>query len=415
MIAKLPYGQNFVEVNLPLNAQWISPPEHQCPGDPVEVIAKALTEPLSGRFGDFGNQTSVSIAINDKTRPVPHHLLLPPLVKHLQSHGIAKDHITFFIATGTHLPVQITEFTSFLPQEITEEYKVVSHDVYDVVNFVHLGSTSRGTPVVINKSYYEADLRIVVGDIELHHFAGFSGGVKSAVIGLGSRESIQCNHRMLVDENAAIGVYDANPLRQDIEEAGRIIGIHFALNAVLNENKQVVSAYLGKPEDVMRAGISAAVKLSAVKQEKRYDLVIASAGGYPKDINFYQAQKAISHASLFTKPGGTIILAAECREGSGSVGYEDFMKGVTSVAQIYQEFGKLGFVVGPHKALQVARQLEQHKILLFSNINPEKVCQWLITPIADMDISIEEEIKRFAHIPSVAVLPYATGVFPVQS
>jgi nickel-dependent lactate racemase len=236
--------------------------------------------------------------------------------------------------------------------------------------------------------------------------------VKSAVIGLGSKASIQKNHQMLTDEFATIGVYEENPLRQDIEESGEMIGIDFALNAILTEEKKIAAAFFGKPKDVMVRGIAIVRQMSSVKLKSPYDIVIASAGGFPKDINLYQAQKAISHARLFARRGGTIILVAECREGLGSQALETFIKDVKSIPDIYDKFNKMGFVIGAHKAVQIARQLETHQIILVSSIKPETVKSVLITPAASIAEAIEIANRQIGKQPSFAVLPYATGVFP---
>lgn len=412
---QIPYGGSHIEIKLPayLDSDLILPPKVSLSNDPIGLVKQAISQPVSGSFEKIIKGCKVGIAINDKTRPVPHQFLLPPLLEFLGSRGIQMEDITIFIATGSHKRMEEREFSGIIPMDIIKKVRVVSHDVDDRENFVELGKTGRGTPIHVNRNYYQSDLRIVVGDIELHHFAGFSGGVKSAVIGLGSRESIQHNHQMLTDENAAIGVYENNPLRQDIEEAGDRIGIDFALNAILSEQKQIVAVFFGKPRDVILKGIAIVRKMASVKKQKDYDLVIASAGGFPKDINLYQAQKAISHSRLFARQGGVIILVAECREGLGSQALENFVKDVHTIEQIYQKFNKMGFVIGAHKAVQIARQVETHSIILVSSIPSEAVRSVLLTPASTLEEALEIANEKLGtKQPSVAVLPYATGVFP---
>lgn len=417
MVAKylLPFGKGKIECLLPENTSvdWIAPPLSKPLEFQEEAVRGAIKKPVSGHLEDFRDVSSVAIAINDKTRPVPHNLLLPILIDELEAVGISASKITLFIATGSHQAMREDEFPTLLSKDILNRVKVISHNIDETDNFVDLGVTSRGTPIHVNKKYHQSELRIVVGDIELHHFAGFSGGVKSAVIGLGSRDSIQCNHIMLTDPSATIGIYEDNPLRQDIEESGEKIGIHFALNAILTEEKKIQAIFLGKPRDVMNKGIPFARQLSGVQKNREYDMVIASAGGYPKDINLYQSQKAISHARLFARQGGSIILAAECCEGAGSKAYEMFMQGVTTIPEIYEKFSKMGFVVGAHKAVQFARQLETHQIILVSMMAPELVKSLLLTPARNMEEAIGIASNRFDHNPSIAVLPYATGVYPM--
>lgn len=411
---KIPYGSAHLEFTIPAGLDYdvILPPTFPVQGNPVEVVKSAIAKPLSGNLTKIQPGCKVGIAVNDKTRPVPHQYLLPPLIDFVVERGVAFSDITIFIATGSHKPMRDDEFISILPEDVLKRVKVITHDVDALENFVECGKTKRGTPVQVNRQYYESDVRLVVGDIELHHFAGFSGGVKSAVIGLGSKATIQHNHRMLTDEFATIGVYEENPLRQDIEEAGDIIGIDFALNAILTEEKKIVDAFFGKPKDVMTRGIEIVRQMSTVKLKKEYDIVIASAGGYPKDINLYQAQKAISHARLFARQGGVVILVAECRENLGSQALEAFVTDVRTIPEIYEKFNRMGFVIGAHKAVQIARQLETHHIILVSKIKPKSVKSVLITPAFSIEEALEIALTKVNKTPTIAVLPYATGVFP---
>ena len=417
---EIPYGSGKLTFELPLNysVDWIEP-EYVSPAPaPLEVVREALARPVDGRpIGSFGSIHSVAIAVNDKTRPVPHQHLLPPLMDEIRAAGITDDGVRFLIATGTHLPMPESEFPLILPQEIIRRYEIISHNCDDEDNLVPQAKTSRGTPVFVNRYFAEADLRIVVGNIEPHHFAGFSGGAKTAAIGLTSRKTINHNHAMLADPGSQIAEYDRNPLRQDIEEIGDVIDIHFALNAVLNGDKKIVKAVSGSPRQVMKAGIPISQAFCQIPGTGRYDLVIASVGGSPKDINFYQSQKALSHASLFTRDGGVIILVAACPEGSGSESYERFMTGVTSPKAVIEKFSREGFRVGPHKAFQVAREAARVHIILVSEMPASQVEGLLMTPA----LSIETALSQGFHLLStvdpeqrrVAVLPRATNTVPV--
>lgn len=190
-----------------------------------------------------------------------------------------------------------------------------------------------------------------------------------------------------------------------------MIGIHCALNAVLNESKEILAVFFGDPVQVMRKGIDVVNELSRVEIEEKYDLVIASAGGYPKDINLYQAQKAMTHASYFCKQNGTILLFAECSEGVGSDGYLEFMQDVITTAEVISKFSRMGFSVGPHKAFQIARILENHKVFLYSLISPEQVSKLLIRPFNSglLSIFLQENIPDQGRI---AVIPHATACIP---
>ena len=411
------YEQQSLEIPATYCVDWIEPPYVQPAENPLQVVRDALDRPVDGKpLSAYLPVKTVAIAINDKTRPVPHEHLLPPLLDALHAAGVPEEAITFFIATGTHLPLPPAEYNRILPGAVFHKYKVVSHNCDDAANLVNLGTTTRGTPIWANRRFIKSDLRIVVGNIEPHHFAGFSGGYKTAAIGLAGRETINPNHAMLSEPGARIAAFEHNPLRQDIEEIGRAMQVQFALNAILNGDKKIVRTVSGGPDAVLKAGIPISQEICQVKAGKKYDLVIASAGGAPKDINFYQSQKALTHASLFTRDGGVIILVAECPEGSGSPAYEEFMHDVTSPQDVFTKFQRLGFRVGPHKAFQVARDAARVTIILVSSIPAGMVSGLLMTPAANLDQAFRLAAEHLSPAPSelisIAILPRATNTIP---
>jgi nickel-dependent lactate racemase len=411
---QLPFGKSLQPLILDdmVRCELILPNPVEPAVNPQGVITSALEEPIDLDLQKLRSAGSVAIAVNDKTRPVPHEIILPPLLEWLHNLGIPALAIKFWIATGSHTPIKPNEYSLILPQTVINEYSIESHDINHFVNLVQLGVTSRGTPAIINRQFYEADFKIVVGDIEPHHFAGFSGGAKSAAIGLAGRETINHNHAMLIDPNSWIGVYEDNPLRQDINEIGRMIKIDMALNTILNTDKCVVAAVAGNPDAVMQAGIPIARSVCGTPVDKLFDIVIASAGGHPKDINFYQAQKALTHASLFCKPGGTLILTAACPEGSGSAAYEEFMRGVSTVNSVFEKFSQMEFRVGPHKAFQVARLLKTFRIILVSQIPAETVKALLMEPAATVQDAYNLVMATWSDSCTVAILPHATTTLP---
>ena len=412
----LPYGKQQLAVHLDdsYSVDLFLPKELSPTGDENDLVCNAIRNPLNlFKFSQkIGEKTRVAISINDKTRPVPNNLLFPPLLKALEEAGVRSENILLIIATGTHQPMPANEFGLLLNDELLRQVRIVSHDCDDDKNLQYKGTTTRGTPVFVNSLFDQADIRIVVGDIEPHHFAGFSGGVKSASIGLCGRKTINTNHRLLQDPASCVGNYETNPLRQDIEEIGTMIGVDAALNAILNEKKEIIHAFFGQPREVMQAGIKIIRDNCLTPVEEPYDLVIASAGGYPKDINLYQAQKALTHASLFCRDGGTVILAAACAEGVGSQGYVDFMQNVSNLAQVREQFAQKGFTVGPHKAFQFAAIAERIKFKIKCEIDQTMMTRLLIPLIDNLQSAIDAEIKSFSHPPRVAVIPFATATIP---
>lgn len=412
---KLPYGNGNLETNLTFPFDIFEQRNYLTVPDPVVVISQALQNPLGNPVLPSSKlPLRAAISINDKTRPVPYFYMLPPLLNWLNDIGIPDERVELFIATGTHSPATQEEIESIIPPSVQsrKNIRVFSHDCDDVENLIFLGTTQRKTPVWVNKRFFQADLRIVTGNIEPHHFMGYSGGAKSAAIGLAGRETINHNHSMLNDPLAFLGEYEQNPMRQDVEEIGKLMGIHLALNVILNANRQILFALFGTPQAVMEKGISISQDLWTVPVPHPYDLVIASAGGHPKDINLYQAQKAITHAALFARPGGVIILAAACPEGVGSPKALDFIHQTSTPDEVIHKFQQMGFKIGPHKAFQIALQAKRNHLILLSEMSPDLVRKFFLTPANSIEQAIATAQNYLPEKFNTVVLPHATALLP---
>jgi lactate racemase len=411
----LPFGSTSQRLSIPADyrVDVIAPAPFQAASHPEVVVAAALDAPLADyKLDQFRGAKTAAVAINDKTRPVQHQILLPALLKRLEQTGIPQDGIELIVATGTHTPADKEEICQIYPPEIVHNYRIRSHNCDDSAGLIELGTTSRGTPVAVNRNFCEADVRIVTGNVEPHHFMGFSGGVKSAAIGLAGRLTINVNHAMLIDPLAKAGLYHENPMRMDIEEIGEMIGIHFALNTIQNDDLEILHALAGHPREVMETGITLSRRACQVAINGRYDLVIASAGGFPKDINLYQAQKALTHAAMITRDGGWIILIAECREGSGSRTCEDFLSDVVGVQDVFIKFCKEGFRVGPHKAFQIAREAGRVHLSLVSDLPGKLAEKFFFTPFRDLHQAIAAIVPQLTEPARIAVMPSATHTIP---
>jgi nickel-dependent lactate racemase len=415
MEVKLPYGRSYLSVLIPDNfgVDIIEAPQTPPATDPRGVVCTALENLLGEiKWSDFALSRSVAIAVNDKTRLVPHHQLLPPLLEHLTNLGIPDSAITFYIAVGTHPPMTPSELPAILPSEVFQRYQVVSHDSENESLHMYLGDTARGTPVWANKSYVQSDLKIVVGNIEPHQFAGFSGGVKSAAVGLSALETINHNHGLMTHPDSQLGTYETNPARQDIEEIGQKIGVQLALNAVLNQDKQIVHALAGDPRMVVCEGIKLSRQVCQVAVTQKYSLVISSPGGHPKDINVYQSQKGLAHAAGITRPEGTIILTAACPEGAGSPHYETWMRGKHSYTEVLQCFNAEGFRLGPHKAYQIARDASQFRLLFCSEMDEAYARFLLLNPVCNLQTAIDKALAVLPSDERIGILPHASSTIP---
>ncbi len=408
----LPYGHKQLTIELPDTRQV----DHLLPADtpPLPDPDQAIFEALQAPIGDtdwraFENAQSVGIAINDKTRPVPHPNPVRHLLNHLEALGFKPGQITLFVASGTHAPMSADELPRLLDQSILDRYAVQVHDC-DHSPIAKLGETNYHNPIHINADFYNCDLKISVGNIEPHHFMGFSGGVKTAAIGLAGRATIAANHARLTHPQARTGVYHINPLRQEVEEIGRKAGVQFSLGTILDEHKQILKVYFGEPVAVMGAAIPMVREVFGVNVPALYDLVIASPGGAPKDINLYQSQKALTHAARITREGGWVVLLAACPEGSGSDSYEAYITEAKSHQAVIDQFQSGFFKVGPHKAMLIARDAVRVNVVLVSDLPPQVVKRWKLTPskpelINELLAWIGTKLPPEAR---VAILPAAT-------
>lgn len=415
MQISVPYGHSTVSATIPdgFGVDIVELPDTAAAPDPASEVRRALADPV-GEFdwSPHARAGSVAIAVNDKTRPVPHGDLLPPLLDRLERLGVPDDAITFIIAVGGHPPMRPDEFASVVPAELIERYRVVSHDAARDVDLVFLGDTEHGTPAWVSRAYVDAELKIVVGTIEPHQFVGFSGGVKSAAIGLAGLATINANHTLMARPGSEIGTYSTNPARQDVESIGALIGVDLALNAILDPRRRIVRALAGEPIAVMKAGTPLARRHCQVGVDHRYGVVIASPGGHPKDLNVYQAQKAVASAARIVRRGGTIILAAACPDGSGSINYEQWVSGKSSRREVVDAFGREGFRLGPHKAFQLARDTEHARLIVCSELPDELAHRLLLEPAADLQHAIDAAVGGLSGTDRVAVLPHAASTIP---
>ncbi len=415
MEIRIPYGHSFQTAIIPNHfvVDIIEAAEAPPVSDPLGAVHSALENLLGDlNWADLARAHSVAIAVNDKTRPVPHEHLLPPLMERLAVLGIPDSAITFYLAVGTHPPMTPDEFPVILPNEILTRYRVVSHNSENDNLLIHLGETARGTPVWVNRSYAQSDFKIVIGNIEPHQFAGFSGGVKSAAIGLSALKTINANHALMTHPDSRLGEYGTNPARQDIDEIGQKIVIHLALNAILNQSRQIIRVLAGEPKAVMQAGIPLSRQLCQVGVKSEYRLVISSPGGHPKDINVYQSQKGLAHAALITRPGGTVILAAACPEGTGSPHYEEWMLGKRSYAEVLQQFSDEGFRIGPHKAYQIARDASRVRLLFCTNMDQDLARAMLLNPVRDLQTAVNLALADLPPGERIGILPHASSTIP---
>jgi nickel-dependent lactate racemase len=283
------------------------------------------------------------------------------------------------------------------------------HDAHNS-KMVDFGITSLGTPIRINAACGEADLKLIIGQIDPHQFVGFTGGSKGVTIGCAAAESIEHNHSLMFDDNARVGCLDGNPVREDLNEAGRMIGVDFVINTVQNSEKKIVRLLAGNPEDVLREGAKTCASVYGVATEQIFDIAVASCGGTPKDICLYQSQKGLNLASHAVKQGGKILLLAACPQGIGDDVYFDYVCQFSTPKEVLEDFKKLQFKMGAHKAYLFGKTLVSYDVAVFSELDPEILRQCHLRA-AEPSMVIREWVEHFKGKPKLAIIPYANTTY----
>ncbi|HYO41538.1 MAG TPA: nickel-dependent lactate racemase [Nocardioidaceae bacterium] len=320
MQVRLAYGEHGLEVELPRERTTIVQPAYaEAAADQRALLRRALREPVAGpplRELVTPGQT-VAIAMCDGTRPQPRHLMVPAVLEELE--GIVRlDDVVVLVATGTHRGNSDTEIRAMLGDEVADSVRVVNHDARDDGSLVFLGLHGADVPVFLNRQWVDADVRITTGFVEPHFFAGFSGGPKLVAPGLAGLETVLTLHdaKRIGDPRATWAVCEGNPVHDDIRAVVAAVGrVDFAFDVVLNRDQRVVEAFGGSLSPMHAAAREAAQRLAMCPVPERFDVVVTSNAGYPLDQNLYQAVKGMTAAATVVKPGGTIVCAAECRDG----------------------------------------------------------------------------------------------------
>jgi nickel-dependent lactate racemase len=360
----LKYGKGSVRLEIPKDRllEVVKPRPSIRRGQSIleALSAPVGTDPLP-RLVDRNDK--VAVVVSDITRPCPTGKILPFVMRSLEASGVPRDNVRILIGTGTHRGHTSSEKHALLGSYASSIPQVVDHSM-DSVQYV--GTTKRGIKVSVNPLLLDTDFALAIGNVDVHYFAGYTGGYKAVVPGLAGKETIERNHSLMTLPYAEPAVVESNPVREDLEEAGQMTGLRYVVNVVQDERKRIVSSFAGDPIAAQRAAVKTVDDLVKVPVRESADIVVASAGGYPRDINLYQAHKAIENASHAVKNGGTIILVAECREGFGNSTFENWMTSPSSLDEVGEKLSK-HFILGAHKAFALSKIAKRVEIIVASN------------------------------------------------
>jgi len=412
---KLKYGNNKIIFNLAdkniagvLSASKTIPLEN-----PAFKLERLLEKPINTDSLDqlikIKKAKKILIIVNDITRPTPYDVILPPLLTKLEQAGVKKENIIFLIATGAHRGNTMAENLAIFGKELVSSYHFNNHSCDD--DLVDLGRLASGNRLFVNSMIKKVDFIITTGVIVPHYIAGFSGGRKSILPGVCGKGTIENNHAHMIHPNAVTGNLTENPVHEEMTEAAKRVGVDFNINVITNEDGNIIDIVAGELSSSWDRGVRICKNTYFAPIKEKADLVIVSAGGYPKDINVYQAQKALDNAYQAVNPGGTIVLVAECKEGLGNKIFEKWIEEANSIEDVERRLKKR-FVLGGHKAYAIAKVAKEVETILISSLREEKVKKLFMKPVKDIDSAIDYVRKKHGNDFKSYIIPSGNTVVP---
>jgi nickel-dependent lactate racemase len=371
-----------------------------------QVFEQRLDAHLEGAGLDL-NRPAVVVA--DKTRLCGYPQYLPVLLDALEAHGAESRHIRIYIAYGTHLPQSDEESrTAYGP--VFGRHQWIQHRC-DHDEFVALGRTARGTPVRLRADILRASCVITFGAIAHHYFAGYGGGRKLIFPGLGEKNAIYSNHGLFLDKEhrrlsagCRSGNLDENPLAEDLAECEAFRPADVAIHGILNSHGQVCDLLVGGGPAHFRQACERHASNCEIRTHQTYDLVVASCGGFPKDINFIQSHKAVHHAAAFVRDGGRLILLAQCRDGIGSQTFLPWFR-LGGWDAAFERLAE-NYMGNGGTALAMMAKLKRIRIGLVTDLDPDQadLVGFAVWPPDAVQAYLDSHTGSLAVIPNASLL-----------
>ena len=416
MKVNLAYGSGHLPIEVPDDNTTIIEPAH-IDGllDEKAAVLDALQNPISSQplLERISPDTKICIAFTDITRATPNNRIIPCLLEHL---GGPNDNITLLNQLGTHRPNTREELETMLTPEVVANYHVLNHEPENPKALVQVGTTADGTPALLNRHIVEADLRIITGFIEPHFFAGFSGGVKGIMPGCAGLETVMSNHgaKNIGDPQATFGVTEGNPLWEELRDIAIKAGPSFLLNVTLNEQRDITNVFAGDIIEAHKTGCAFVKKSAMQPVDQPFDIVVTTNSGYPLDLNLYQGVKGMSAGARVLKEGGTLILAAECREGvpDGSP-LDDLLRSANSIEEILVMLSTPDFVRPEQWQAQIQALVQRRaEVLVRCELDDTTLRACHLAPCADINAEVTKRLAKLGAEARVAVLPQGPLTIP---
>ena len=422
---KLDYGKEGIEINI--NPDWnvtiFYPSEQKRIPNPIEKIRESINNPIGSLtlkeiVKNKKNIEKVCIVASDATRPVPSYLILEALIAELNDYEIVDNQIMILIATGLHRISRKEELERILGKNLINRIRVVDHIATDENSMINLGTTTDNHLILINKLYYKADLKILTGYVEPHFFFGFAGGRKSLIPGIAGAETLQNNHSAenIASPYARFGIFKENPLHKNSIEISRKVGVDFIVNVCINEHHEIVQVASGNFEKAHEKLVNYQLKHIFRDIKEQYDIVICGNGGYPLDLNLYQAVKSMAIGEMAVKNGGAIISVNECADGIG-VGQEKFKELIFSEMtpnKIYEEILNKDIVVPDQWEIQIlARVLMKADVFVISKLKENEIGNIGLKYAETVEDAVNICLNRHGKDASILILPNGPQVLPL--
>ena len=406
------YGTTGMTVDVPEEnlAALLSMREAPAVEDPAAEVTRLLRTPIGGEpLVDIARgKRTACIVVCDITRPVPNRIILPPVFGELERAGITRDRVTILVATGLHRPSTPDELVTMLGAEIASTVRVVSHHAREMGEQRFLGTTAQGTPVYVDEVYCQADVKITTGFIEPHLMAGFSGGRKLIAPGCAGEETIKALHspRFIEHPECREGSIDRNPLHAELLEIARMAGHDLIVNVALDAERRITGIFAGDPLAAHAAGVAHVRAAVTAQIPAPVDIVVTSAAGYPLDLTFYQTVKGMTAAAPVLKPGGTLIIAAECAEGLGSPEFTHMATTESSARAFLDGLQNRPVVIDQWQLEECAKVAAVHDVVLVSGgIAREQLAKLFVRSMPDLRTALQDGLQRHGADARVAVIP----------
>jgi nickel-dependent lactate racemase len=394
------------------------------PGDLDSAYRYALAHPIdSPPLSEIVNPgETVAIAVSDITRAWQHNeLTLPILIDSLNEAGIADKNITVIIAVGAHRQNTAEELKELCTEAVCNRVKVVNHNAWDTDNMVYYGKTSRGTEVSFNRIVVEADRVILTGGVIYHYMVGYGGGRKSVLPGVSSLKTIQQSHMWAMGKSLGDGSNPlaanmrtgGNPAHEDMMEAAAFLKADFIINVVPNLDGDITGIFTGNWISAWQRATQLVDRIFGVTIQEQADIVIASAGGYPKDINLYQSQKTIDNAVYAMKPGGVAIILAECPDIKDPSEFFDWFNYPTAFDM--EKAVRENFLISGWVAVRQLEYANQgHIIMVTQEKNIEIAKNAGIQGVTTMEEALTIAYEKCgSNSPKITIMPQGANTFPI--